>query len=31
VRGPPEPLWPDGSPCVEPIQLTLLFSDIEEG
>jgi hypothetical protein len=24
---PPEPLWPDGSPYVEPVQLTLRFTD----
>ena len=28
---PPEPLWPNGSPYVEPVQLKLPFYDIEEG
>jgi hypothetical protein len=26
---PPEPLWPDGSPYVEPVQLSFCFADEE--
>jgi hypothetical protein len=27
---PPEPLWPDGSPYVHPVQLTFLFNADKE-